>query len=328
MARRRQFGATSTVWVSLLWYLLTGSYPVIGQSMDEIKRAHALGQNAKLQDARSAGSIAGIAAECLAIDPGKRPATAGEVGRRLRECIDPSRLRHRMSPRQWIALVVMLLLSLPVLLSLISAVSSFSGARDQVRLPKARAIASGADGSIQLVPVFSPETEPASLLVERIVQIEEAYRVAKLKHDIRTLDRILSRDYLGLNQYGERYNKRTVLQLFRGLPIESLVVNHATIRFNNGNTATVTGEQTEVKSEVNRYWHRRNDVYARIHPVRRRVAIAIQHAIPDPKSFATRASRQSRSCKIVFMRAPVRFGTRDSHGSGPRLRNAWVDRRP
>ena len=79
----------------LLWYLLTASYPVNGRSVDEIKRAHALGQNAKLEHAGSARSVAGIAAECLATDPRKRPPTASELGRRLRECGQQPTSRRR-----------------------------------------------------------------------------------------------------------------------------------------------------------------------------------------------------------------------------------------
>ena len=53
----------------LLWYLLTASYPVNGQSVKEIKRAHALGRIAKLEDASANSAVARIAAECLASDP-------------------------------------------------------------------------------------------------------------------------------------------------------------------------------------------------------------------------------------------------------------------
>ena len=89
----------------LLWYLLTASYPVNGRSVKEIKRAHALGRIAKLEDAPADSAVARIAAECLAIDPRKRPPAAGELAGRLRACGQRSGLRRR-SIRNWSGLSV------------------------------------------------------------------------------------------------------------------------------------------------------------------------------------------------------------------------------
>ena len=105
----------------LLWYLLRGSYPVNGRSVDEIRRAHASGRIAKQQGRRAVSSVAMLAVECLASDPRKRPPTASELGRRLRACIQPSGVRRR-SIRNWSALgafaaAVLLLATVPLQVS-------------------------------------------------------------------------------------------------------------------------------------------------------------------------------------------------------------------
>ena len=78
----------------LLWYLLMGSYPVNGRSVDEIRRAHARGQIATLEYSGASSALTRIAAWCLATDPRKRPPTANELGRRLRKSGEPSTSRH------------------------------------------------------------------------------------------------------------------------------------------------------------------------------------------------------------------------------------------
>lgn len=102
-----------------------------------------------------------------------------------------------------------------------------------------------ADGSRQSATVFSPATGEDAKLAPQVIAVEEAYRVAKLHHDVQALDQILSADFYGTNQNGNSLNKREAIELFTAFPIQSLVVDRASIRFSNAN-ATVTGEQTEV----------------------------------------------------------------------------------
>jgi hypothetical protein len=101
------------------------------------------------------------------------------------------------------------------------------------------------DGTRQSVPVFSPAAGPDLAVAQQIVEIEEAYRIAKLANDVPALDRILSPDFVGTNQNGNSRNKREALELFASFPIQSLVVERAVLRF-TGATVVVTGEQTEV----------------------------------------------------------------------------------
>ena len=101
------------------------------------------------------------------------------------------------------------------------------------------------DGTRQSAPVFAPDTGEDAQLARQIVAVEEAYRLAKLNHDVHALDRLLSADFYGTNQNGNSRNKRETIELFTTFPIDSLVVDRASIRF-SGTTATVTGEQTEV----------------------------------------------------------------------------------
>ena len=113
-------------------------------SVGEIRRAHALGRIAKLDDAGAEAlqglqpSVSRSTRESDRLQQASSEALSVRVSTR-RACVAEGQ------PDQWIALVVMLLLSLPVLLSLISPAGSFSGAADPVKLPEERAIASGAD---------------------------------------------------------------------------------------------------------------------------------------------------------------------------------------
>jgi hypothetical protein len=81
-------------------------------------------------------------------------------------------------------------------------------------------------------------------LAEAVMKMDEAFRLAKLQADRTALERILSDDYIGINQTGNTRDKKQILELFEWFRIESLVTNSAHITF-SGNNAIVMGEQTE-----------------------------------------------------------------------------------
>ena len=79
----------------------------------------------------------------------------------------------------------------------------------------------------------------------QIRDIEEQFRVAKLKNDVRTLDRILDNSFVETNQNGNSRTKAETVELFRFFPIRSLMTDSSMIRVSD-NAAVVNGSQTEV----------------------------------------------------------------------------------
>ena len=79
----------------------------------------------------------------------------------------------------------------------------------------------------------------------QIQDIEEQFRIAKLRNDVRSLDRILDGAFIETNQNGNTRIKQQTIDLFRSFSIQSLTTDSSDVRV-SGNTAVVTGSQTEV----------------------------------------------------------------------------------
>ncbi len=79
----------------------------------------------------------------------------------------------------------------------------------------------------------------------QIRDIEEQFRVAKLKNDVRILDRILDKSFVETNQNGNSRTKNETVELFKSFPIRSLTTDSSIIRLSD-NAAVVNGSQTEV----------------------------------------------------------------------------------
>lgn len=105
----------------------------------------------------------------------------------------------------------------------------------------AQAPTSQPDAEFLLVSTARPEYRA---LAEEVMQADEAFRRAKLASDVAALDRILSDDYIGINQTGNVRDKKQLMDLFGWFRIDTLVTNRASVRFSGAN-AIVTGEQTE-----------------------------------------------------------------------------------
>jgi ketosteroid isomerase-like protein len=103
---------------------------------------------------------------------------------------------------------------------------------------------SNVSGGVDFVLVPKPGQEDTAR-AEQVMKVDEDFRRAKLASDVPALDRILSDDYIGLNQTGNVRDKQALLELFTWFRISSLVTNRANVRF-SGDMAIVTGEQTEV----------------------------------------------------------------------------------
>ena len=121
--------------------------------------------------------------------------------------------------------------------------NSMKGARDMKRLlPLALLI--GVVASLGVSPSRAREINQSGVEAQ-ITDIEEQFRVAKLKNDVQSLDRILDESFVGTNQNGNTRTKGEIIELFRSFPIQSLKTDSSTIRLSD-NAAVVTGSQTEV----------------------------------------------------------------------------------
>jgi len=76
------------------------------------------------------------------------------------------------------------------------------------------------------------------------MRVDESYRVAKLRQDITTLERILADAFNETNQNGISRNKAESLELWKTFSIESLTTDTSEVRV-TGDTAVVLGKQTE-----------------------------------------------------------------------------------
>ena len=95
-------------------------------------------------------------------------------------------------------------------------------------------------GALALAPVGQSLAPPQAA----VMKVDEAYRVAKLANDTNTLARIFADDFYEMNQNGNGRNRAQAIALWRDFKIASLRTDRADVRI-SGNTAIVTGEQTE-----------------------------------------------------------------------------------
>lgn len=78
----------------------------------------------------------------------------------------------------------------------------------------------------------------------QVMKVDEEFRVAKLKNDIGTLDRILADNFNETNQNGNSRKKAQFIELFTRFEITSLTTDESQVQVTD-NTAVVTGSQTE-----------------------------------------------------------------------------------
>lgn len=81
----------------------------------------------------------------------------------------------------------------------------------------------------------------------QVMEVDEEFRVAKLKQDTTTLDRILADSFNETNQYGSSTNKIQCIKLFTYFKIASLTTDESQVRV-IGDTAVVEGAQTETNA--------------------------------------------------------------------------------
>ncbi|MCA1602446.1 MAG: nuclear transport factor 2 family protein [Acidobacteria bacterium] len=81
----------------------------------------------------------------------------------------------------------------------------------------------------------------------QVMKVDEEFRVAKLKNDTTTLDRILADSFYETNQNGNTRNKVQFVELFTEFKIASLDTVESQVRV-TGVTGVVTGSQTETNA--------------------------------------------------------------------------------
>ena len=84
----------------LLYYLVTGAYPVEGDTRDDVERAHREGRRTRLRDRRPDLPDAFVAAveQAIETDPAQRPATAGALDAALARVVSPDATRSEPGP--------------------------------------------------------------------------------------------------------------------------------------------------------------------------------------------------------------------------------------
>jgi hypothetical protein len=78
-----------------------------------------------------------------------------------------------------------------------------------------------------------------------VMKAEEAFRLAKLQNNTAALGKLLADEYVGVNQYGARRDKASVIELFAEFKLTSLTPQSNQVRL-AGDIAIVTGTQIEV----------------------------------------------------------------------------------
>ena len=96
-------------------------------------------------------------------------------------------------------------------------------------------------------PVFYRAVNTDLHQAEALLTVDGAFRRAVANRDVAGVERILSERFAGVEQSGTMADKRTMLERLETLEIDRLELNRVTVRFSD-NVATVTGEETEVKS--------------------------------------------------------------------------------
>lgn len=92
---------------------------------------------------------------------------------------------------------------------------------------------------VAMTPVFAADSDE-----KEVLRVEEAFRKAKLSNDVKALSLILADGYNGVNQWGGRRGKSSLIELFSEFKIDLLAIQESAVRI-AGDTAIVDGVMTE-----------------------------------------------------------------------------------
>jgi len=155
----------------LLFFLLTGRYPVEGRSVEELVASHRARRRIRLRDAAPStpGALAATVERALDVDPRNRFASAGELEAALRACFNPpSGLRDAPSWRSWASVAV----TAAAVAALVSTVAN--------RQPRASVQAAPLT-AIAVLPLASASTTPEAPLVAEGLTDELTTRLGQLQ---------------------------------------------------------------------------------------------------------------------------------------------------
>ena len=108
-------------------------------------------------------------------------------------------------------------------------------------MPRFKAVLLPVAALLATVNAGLAQTDPK----EEVLKTEAALNDAKVHNDVAALDRILTDEYIGVNQWGGgTRNKQEVLELFRNYHTLSLAPTGVTVRL-SGDTAIVHGFMNE-----------------------------------------------------------------------------------
>ena len=99
-----------------------------------------------------------------------------------------------------------------------------------------------------------------SVTDDEVMKVDEQFRLAKLNQDTRALGLILAENFHETNQNGNTRNKAQTIDLWTSFHIDSLTTDSADVKV-TGDTAVVTGSQTEHNGGIDRMLYMR--VYVR-----------------------------------------------------------------
>jgi hypothetical protein len=85
---------------------------------------------------------------------------------------------------------------------------------------------------------------PEYATAQSVMQVDEQFRVAKLNRDTAAINRILADVFYDINQNGHARDKAQFTDLWKTFAISTLTTDSFEVRL-NGDTATVSGSQTE-----------------------------------------------------------------------------------
>jgi hypothetical protein len=92
---------------------------------------------------------------------------------------------------------------------------------------------------LSIAPIMAAAAEEKELL-----EAEQLFRQAKLQNDVNALGKILAEEYDGVNQWGARRDKASLMELFSGFKVDVISIVEPKVRM-VGNMAVVDGTMRE-----------------------------------------------------------------------------------
>jgi hypothetical protein len=96
--------------------------------------------------------------------------------------------------------------------------------------------------------IHAAESETPAAVKAEVLKAEAAFNEAKLHNDFGALERIVADDYIGVNQWGARRDKQTMIDLFRNYQTTALVASRVKVH-GVGDTIIVEGIMNESNRE-------------------------------------------------------------------------------